>query len=582
MIRDKRRLQLYTSLSLTVLMVGLGLLWASYAIALFRSTTERQLAEDNEVVKENLRIIISQVTQQYTDKAMVLAQIQKVLEALKDKGWNGFACVLDKDGFVLAHPRREMVSKQVPLKKYEPADILGTRAPPIGALADPAQLPGATIYKTQSDIIAIDWLPDLMTYLCVHQSYQPLNQKIHALRQTLAKFGFWFVGIAATGAWFFVGWLVDRYESHLARSEARNRVLVQNSAPILIANDKGQLLDANPAAETLFQVTRPELLQMPLADLWPAYRGSELTDILNVGATGVVEQNDREMQTLHGKIIPVDLRACRIDYGDREAVCLLIRDITESRRAREEILEANRKLRELDQLKTDFVNTVSHELRTPLTSIKWSTESLSDLVRGADDETVGKLLKIIRDDNQRLSALIEQLLSFSRIDAGKLKPVPQDIHIDRLLHQSLEDVSPIAQQKGIVLHSPPAGPSMPLKADPEQTRRVVVNILENAIKYTPSGGGVQVRLHQKDGWVYLAVEDNGIGIAPADLERIFDKFYRTDQKDVLRERGSGLGLAIVKGIVEAHGGHIQVQSGVGTGSTFTIQLPQAGPPPATE
>ncbi|MDP6041042.1 MAG: hypothetical protein QGG64_21005, partial [Candidatus Latescibacteria bacterium] len=131
MIHDKRRLQFYTTAVLTALLIAMGFAWATHAITLYRSTLERQMAEDNEIVKANLGIIIHQATQQYADKDMVRVQIQNVLEALQEKGWKGFACVLDKDGRVLNHPNRQMINMQVPLKTYEPLDLLGEAPLPV-------------------------------------------------------------------------------------------------------------------------------------------------------------------------------------------------------------------------------------------------------------------------------------------------------------------------------------------------------------------------------------------------------------------------------------------------------------------
>ncbi len=159
-----------------------------------------------------------------------------------------------------------------------------------------------------------------------------------------------------------------------------------------------------------------------------------------------------------------------------------MRDIFESRRAREEILQANRRLRELDQLKTDFLNAVSHELRTPLTSIRWSTESLAALVTGSGTENVQKLLGIIRDDIRRLPVLIEQLLGFSRLYAGELKPLFQKIDLPPLLQRAVGELAPIAQKKGVALSPPTAGGGLEMEADPDQILQVLVNVLDNAIK----------------------------------------------------------------------------------------------------
>ncbi|MDA0746159.1 MAG: ATP-binding protein [bacterium] len=571
MILDKRRLQRYTSLTLATLVLCLGLLSGWFAIDLFQSALERKMAEDSEIIGENLRIFIDQATQEYSDPEMPLARIQEVLEILKEKKWYGFACVVDTSGRVLAHPRPEFRGMQVPLESYEPTSLLGRDTPrvkDIRTLPDPGQ---TQVYRTRSDIIAIQWLPQIMTYLCVHQSLAPLRSQVDRLVTLLAAIGAVFVATAAAGSWFFVGRLVDRYESHLARSEARNRALVQNSAPILVVDNAGVILDANPQAASLFGAPQETLRTHNLKDLWLPRSRFNLNDLLR--GDQVLEWPDLEMRTLQGKPLPVDLRACVIDYANREAVYLLLRDVTESRRARDEMLEANRQLRELDQLKTDFLNMVSHELRTPLTSIRWSAESLAALFRDQDNENVQKLLNIIREDNLRLSALVEQLLGFARLDAGKLKPRFQLVQVAPLLHSALAEMAPIAKKKDIALTRANLPDALSLDADPEQLRQVIINILDNAIKYTPSGGTVHLDCVPSGNDICIKIKDTGIGIPEKDLPRIFEKFYRTDHPAARKEKGTGLGLAIVQGIVAAHGGHLNVSSEVNKGSTFSIHLP---------
>ena len=239
MIRDKHLLQLYTSLVLSALILCLGLLSASSAIGLLRSALEKQMAEDGEIIGENLRIIIDQMTREYTERPSTLPHIQKVLETLNSRGWVGFACVLDQSGRVLAHPRSEFLDMQVPIETYEPTGLQGTKAPPIDSLPLLEEADTMGIYRTASDIIAVRWLPGLKTYLCVHQSLRTLDRRTDRLRRILALIGIGFIAIASVGAWFFVGKLVDRYESHLSRSEARNRVLVQNSANPVALGSQG-------------------------------------------------------------------------------------------------------------------------------------------------------------------------------------------------------------------------------------------------------------------------------------------------------------------------------------------------------
>jgi hypothetical protein len=199
-IHDKRRLQLYTSLALSILVVGLGLLSTYSAIDLFRTALERQLAEDGEIIGENLRIIARQVSRGYTDRDGGIAQIQRVLEVLDEKGWIGFACVLDKDGRVLAHPRSEMVGMHVPLHTYEPTDLLGPESPPIERLPESANPDTVGVYRTAPHIVAVRWLPQIMTYLCVHQSVRPLDERLSRLRRVLALIGCGFVVAAAVAS----------------------------------------------------------------------------------------------------------------------------------------------------------------------------------------------------------------------------------------------------------------------------------------------------------------------------------------------------------------------------------------------
>ncbi|MBT3602738.1 MAG: PAS domain S-box protein, partial [Candidatus Latescibacteria bacterium] len=296
MIRDKRKLQVCTSGVLTLLMIIMGVVWATHALTRYRTTLEGQMAENNEIVKANLSIIIDQVTKQYVEKAQVIGQIQNVLEALEAKGWKGFACVLDEQGHVLAHPNRKMVGMRTPVETYEPQNLLGQIPPPVTQLPE-ANQKTSSIYRTQADIIAIDWLPDLMTYLCVHKSHRPIAHQLNALRERLIGVGLLIIALASTGSWFFVGGLVDRYENHLTQSEYRNRTLVQNSAPIVITTPEGTILDINPAGEQLFDSTNKELLSTALGNLLPNHYQSEFQALLSVPQNNTTEYNDLDIIT---------------------------------------------------------------------------------------------------------------------------------------------------------------------------------------------------------------------------------------------------------------------------------------------
>lgn len=573
MITNKRKLQVYTSTGLTVLLILMGSAWIFHALSVYRITLERQIAEDNEIVKANLGIIIDQITKQYVEKSQAIGQIQNILEGLQAQGWNGYACVLDERGQVLAHPNKKMVGRRPPVESYEPQNLLGQMPPAVLDLPQTDRQTSA-IYRTQAEIIAIGWLPQLMTYLCIHKPMHTIEAQIIDIRNRLMAVGIVIIALAGSGCWFFTGNLVDRYEHHLAKSEHRNRTLVQSSAPIVITDLNGTIRYINPSATDFFGFTLNRSNHVPFGDHWPEKHKQAYQKLLALPPDQTTEFHDIDLLTQQDRSRPVDIRACRIEYDGADAIYFIIHDITENRRAREEILEANERLRELDQLKNDFINTVSHELRTPLTSIRWSTESLSQLIN-QEDEKVSKLLRIIRDDNHRLSHMIEELLSFARLDAGRLELQKSSIDLHQVAADAIAELAPLAQQKNINLQFPE--PTFPITtlADRNQIKRVLLNLLDNAIKYTSDSGVITLALSTCEDAVEIRISDTGIGILDKDLHDIFDKFYRTSQPEVQKERGTGLGLAIVKGIVDAHQGHISVQSRVGHGTEFSIVLPKA-------
>ena len=225
MIRNKRTLQITISITLSAIVLALGIVSGVQAIAVFRSTLEKKMAEDSEIIGENLRILIKQVTSEITDQGQAMARIQEILEILEQKNWIEFACVLDSTGRILAHPKREYIDMQVPLEDYKRTALLGTNVPPIDDLKDATDPESAQIYRTSADIIAVQWLPQMMTYFCVNQSVAPLGKKIDHLTQVMVQIGLAFVVLIAAGSWISTGRIVGRYESRIGRSEQRNRAI---------------------------------------------------------------------------------------------------------------------------------------------------------------------------------------------------------------------------------------------------------------------------------------------------------------------------------------------------------------------
>jgi signal transduction histidine kinase len=223
-------------------------------------------------------------------------------------------------------------------------------------------------------------------------------------------------------------------------------------------------------------------------------------------------------------------------------------------------------LQEIDRYKGELIATISHELKTPLTSIIGHTELLEELATEVDS------VQAISRNAQRLNRLIENLLNYSRIQ-DRREHVRRPIDLTRLCENSLDLLAVQAEQGNLRLEL--TGPPTPVvvHGDPEELARIIDNILSNAVKYTPTGGRVDVAVSAADGWAEVACTDTGLGISEVDQGHLFSAFHRSSNPDALSIPGTGLGLAISRRIAEMHGGEILVESTLGEGSTFRVRLP---------
>ena len=240
-----------------------------------------------------------------------------------------------------------------------------------------------------------------------------------------------------------------------------------------------------------------------------------------------------------------------------------------------ELQEANRRLQELDRLKSDFVSTVSHELRTPLTSIR----SLSETLLGARDmprERQEQFLGIIAEESQRLSRMINQLLDLSRIEAGKMEWRLERLDVGEAVTHAVQANRSLFDDKGITLVSPSADGAPWVLADRDKIIQVLTNLLSNAAKFTAPGGRVSVRTREESGQAVIEVEDTGVGIPHQQAEAIFERFRQVGDTLTGKPEGAGLGLPISREIVQHHGGTLTVRSAPGQGSCFRMTLPLAG------
>jgi signal transduction histidine kinase len=233
----------------------------------------------------------------------------------------------------------------------------------------------------------------------------------------------------------------------------------------------------------------------------------------------------------------------------------------------------------LARLKSDFVSNVSHELRTPLALIRLYAETL-ELGRITKDEKKNEYYSIIRKESERLTALINNILDFSRIEAGRKEYDFRETDIAELVRNTLDSYRFQIEQQGFALEEQ-IDPGIPkMKVDREAIARALVNLVNNALKYSDSEKFLGVRLYRENAVLKLEVSDRGIGIERHEQTRIFEKFYRTCDPLVHNTKGSGLGLSLVRHITHAHGGQVEVESIPGRGSKFTLSLPLAQPDPA--
>ena len=237
--------------------------------------------------------------------------------------------------------------------------------------------------------------------------------------------------------------------------------------------------------------------------------------------------------------------------------------------------DAGTRMQEMHILKSQFVSTVSHELRTPLTAIRAYVDAMLSAGEGEiSHEQQQRFLSIVNEESQRLARLIESVLDLNRFDSGDMRRVRQTVDLAEMLREACEVLAPVAHTGQVALKLECALADTRVDADRDQMRQLVLHLGSNAVKFTPPGGQVTVRLSGDGRDVQLQVEDTGIGIPAGELEKIFDRFYQVDSSLVRRYGGTGLGLAICKSIVEWHGGRVFAESAPDCGSRFTVVLPR--------
>ncbi|ELU5122595.1 PAS domain-containing protein [Listeria monocytogenes] len=343
----------------------------------------------------------------------------------------------------------------------------------------------------------------------------------------------------------------------IKQNEQRLNAIVQNlvSGVMLINVDK-QVIMTN---RTMYQILgETEITGKPFYEVIKSFALSQLIEA--TFETKTIQQKEIILYFPREMILDASVSPILGENGEITGIILLLHDITQ--------------IRHLENVRSEFVTNVSHELKTPVTALKGFAETLLD---GAmyDEVLLKKFLTIIKEESDRLHRLIMDILALSRIEQNPVAENVELVDADEVIEQSARTIFEMATEKNIRVTIPEkTSASVMIETDRDKLQQIVINLLSNAINYTPVDGKVEVKLIEQEAEVIIEVTDNGIGIPAKDIDRVFERFYRVDKARSRHSGGTGLGLSIVKHLVENCGGRIEVESQEEVGSTFRVTLPK--------
>jgi len=350
----------------------------------------------------------------------------------------------------------------------------------------------------------------------------------------------------------------DQVQVLSAEKQRLDTILRSMGEGVMVTTCDGEISLANPAFRRLFSVNidveGKKLLEISRhPDLQKAFNELNQSDVNELVQEIVIKPNDTTLLT-HWVHLSVN--------GVKEGIVAVFHDISALKKA--------------ENMRRDFVANVSHELRTPVTIIKGYAETLLDGALESDPVRARRFVEIISNHSDRLTNLVNDILTLSSLESKEARLELTPIDVSGTIAKACTLLQERADQKGIaIINEASGGALLRVKADQGRLEQVMVNLLDNAIKYTPGGGTVRLFTEDSGEFVRVSVADTGIGIPFKDLPRIFERFYRVDEARTREQGGTGLGLAIVKHIVQLHGGVVAVTSETGKGSLFSFTLEKA-------
>jgi PAS domain S-box-containing protein len=345
----------------------------------------------------------------------------------------------------------------------------------------------------------------------------------------------------------------------LQAAHQRYRELFEDSIePMLITDWEGNILEANRQAMLLSGYSNEEIHSLTIDRLHDVNwnRTGEKFETLRENRTSSYESSlHRQDETR----VPVEIHARRVEFDETDSIQWILRDITERK--------------ELDRLRDDLTAMIYHDLRSPLANIVSSLDVLYSMVPEDDKDTVLSILKIAENSTDRIQRLVSSLLDVSKLESGQ--PVADQKAVDtlELIQSAVHEVTPVASGRHQTLSTDLPEQLSPVWVDEDMAQRVLINLMENASKFSPPKGLIEIGAREENEWIHMWVRDNGPGIPVAEQDRIFDKFTRLHGTS--KPGGLGIGLAFCRLAVQGHGGHIWVESEPGQGSTFHFTFPKA-------
>ncbi len=360
-----------------------------------------------------------------------------------------------------------------------------------------------------------------------------------------------------------LNWMNNQLRDQVeAMTDDRNKMaaILTGMVEGVIAIDRDErIVHLNAAAERIMCLSSEECVGRRI---WEATRVREVSEALNAAM--------RDQRVTIGEV--------RLAQPQSEQVIQLVatplRDANEKLTGALVVLHDVSELRQLEAVRRDFVANISHELKTPLAAIRGLVETVID-DKGMGQETHDRFLDKIQSQSARLNSLVSDLLTISRLESENAAADFRPLDLREPVGESLQSLVPSVDAKKLELNRTVPSSPVDIIGNREALRELVDNLVGNSIKYTPSGGRVDVRLRAEGDWAVLEVEDTGIGIAPADQSRVFERFYRVDKARSRELGGTGLGLSIVKHVALSHGGSVSLRSAMGEGSIFRVQVPLA-------